>query len=243
VSEFRCPGQDMRYLRPEDVFDIRCPHCKSEVEFFKDEPSLRCPSCGRQVRNPKIDLGCAKWCSFAKECLGEAPGSPDEVQSLCQRLIREMKATFGSDQGRIDHAMEVLKYAETILESEGGDPLTVKAAAILHDIGIPEAQRKHGSSAGRFQELEGPPIARAILERLGIEQSTIDHVCRIVGSHHSAKDIDSPEFRIIWDADWLVNIPEEHAGASRKTLGELVDRVFRTNKGRELAEKADWFNP
>ena len=243
MSEFRCPGQDMRYLKPEDVFGVRCPHCKAEVEFFKDEPSLRCGSCGKEVRNPKVDLGCAKWCSFAKECLGEAPGLPDEVQSLCQRLILEMKTRFGSDQRRIDHAMEVLRYAETILEAEGGDPLTVKAAAILHDIGIPEAERKYGSSAGPFQEMEGPPIARAILERLGIDEGTIDHVCRIVGSHHSVKDCDTPEFRIAWDADWLVNIPQEHRDASHDTLARLVSRVFRTNKGRELAEKADWLRP
>ncbi|OHB66255.1 MAG: phosphohydrolase [Planctomycetes bacterium RBG_13_63_9] len=237
MSPFRCPGQDMRFWKPEDVFDVSCPHCKTDVEFFKDEPALRCPSCGRQVRNPKIDLGCAQWCAAAKECLGESPDAPDQVSSLCDRLIAEMKATFGSDQRRIDHALSVLDYAERILHAEGGDPLTVKAAAILHDIGIHEAERKHGSSAGRYQEIEGPPIARAIMEKLGIDGGTIDHVCRIVGSHHSAKDIDTQEFRILWDADWLVNIPDEHADASREKLAKLVATVFRTERGRALAER------
>ena len=45
----------------------------------------------------------------------------------------------------------------------------VRAAAILHDIGIHEAERKHGSSSGRLQELEGPPIARAILEASNVD--------------------------------------------------------------------------
>ena len=49
----------MRYWKPEDVFDVRCPHCETPVEFFKDEPALECPSCGKEVRNPKIDLACA----------------------------------------------------------------------------------------------------------------------------------------------------------------------------------------
>lgn len=89
----RCPGQDVRYLKPEDVFNMRCPHCKTEIEFFKDEPSLRCPSCRNEVRNPRIDLGCAKWCALAKECMGEIPDAPDETASLCERLILEMKAT------------------------------------------------------------------------------------------------------------------------------------------------------
>ncbi len=234
---FRCPGQDMRNFKPEDVFVIRCPHCEAEVEFFKDEPSLRCPSCRNKVPNPKIDLGCAKWCDFAEKCLGIVPGDSEDIKSLCERLVLEMKATFGDDQRRIDHAMKVLHYAETLLEAESGDPLTVKAAAILHDIGIHEAERKHGSPGGRFQEIEGPPIARAILERLDIDEPTIDHVCRIVGSHHSANDIDTPEFRIIWDADWLVNIPDEHADADREKLTRLIERVFKTSKGRELAEE------
>ena len=224
----------MRYWKPEDVFDVRCPHCQAEVEFFKDEPTQKCPSCGRKVRNPKIDLGCAKWCEFAEQCLGEVPDS-DDTQSLCERLTTEMKAVFGTDQRRIDHALKVLKYAETIQEAEGGDPLTVRAAAILHDIGIVEAERKHGSSAGRFQELEGPPIARAILEKFELDADTIDHVCRIVGSHHSAKDIDSPEFRIVWDADWLVNLPEEQKEDDPEKLAQLIDRVFKTKKGRALA--------
>ena len=237
MSRPRCPGQDMRFWKPEDIFLIRCPHCKTEIEFFKDEPALRCPSCDREVRNPRIDLGCAKWCASAEECLGEVPDNPEEVASLRERLILAMKATFGTDQRRIDHALHVLEHAETILAAQPADPLTVKAAAILHDIGIQEAERKHGSSGPRFQEMEGPPIARAILEKLGVDQSRIDHVCRIVGSHHSAKDIDTPEFRIVWDADWLVNIPEEHAGTSREKLAKLCARVFKTPKGRTLAEE------
>ena len=224
-------------MRPEDVFNVRCPRCKTDVEFFKDEPTRRCPSCRSEVRNPRIELGCAKWCVFAGECLGVDPAVPEGIATLCERLVLEMKATFASDRRRIDHALKVLQYAETILEAEDADALTVKAAAILHDIGIPQAERKHGSSAGRFQEIEGPPIARAILEKFGLDEKTIDHVCRIIGSHHSAKDIDTPEFRVIWDADWLVNIPGEHAQASPEELGRLIARVFKTNKGRMLAEK------
>ncbi|NQT13062.1 MAG: HD domain-containing protein [Planctomycetes bacterium] len=241
MNKPRCPGQDMRYLKPEDVYNVRCPRCKAEVEFFKDEPTHRCPACHGEVRNPKIDLGCAKWCAFAEECLGEAAGARDEVVSLCERLTAEMKAIFGPDARRIGHALNVLQYADAILAKEGGDPLTIKAAAILHDVGIPEAERKHGSSAGRFQEIEGPPVARAIMQRLVIDEETIDRVCRIVGSHHSAKDGDTPEFRIIWDADNLVNIPEEHPQASRETLARLIDRRFRTKTGRKLAETSDWY--
>ena len=49
----RCPGQDMRHWTPDDVFEISCPHCGSEMEFFKDEESRKCRKCGRDVINPK----------------------------------------------------------------------------------------------------------------------------------------------------------------------------------------------
>lgn len=227
----------MRYWKPEDIFELRCPYCGSEMEFFKDEPSLTCPSCHSEVRNPRIDLGCAKWCKFARDCLGPTAEASDTVGSRCERIIEEMKKLFGDDSRRIEHALRVLDHAETILDVERADPLTVKAAAILHDIGIREAERRHGSSAPRYQEIEGPPIARAILEKLGLDADTVEHVCRIVGSHHSAKNIDTPEFRIVWDADWLVNIPDEFPTASREKLEAIVARVFKTAKGRALAEE------
>ena len=62
----------MRQWTPDDIFEISCPHCGDEMEFFKDEPRLTCRSCRRPVRNPKVDLGCAKWCKFAEQCLARS---------------------------------------------------------------------------------------------------------------------------------------------------------------------------
>ena len=35
----------------------------------EDEPMRLCHHCGKDVPNPKIDTGCAEWCTFADECL------------------------------------------------------------------------------------------------------------------------------------------------------------------------------
>jgi hypothetical protein len=75
----RCPGQDMRYWLPKDIFDVACPFCRQEIEFWKDEPTRVCPSCGKQVANRRIDLGCAKWCEFGPQCLAVQPGEPDQA--------------------------------------------------------------------------------------------------------------------------------------------------------------------
>ncbi len=159
------------------------------------------------------------------------------ASDLRNRTIEAMRMVFGRDARRINHAINVLCFAENILTQEPGDRTVVVAAAILHDIGIHEAERKYRSAAGNYQEIEGPPIARRIMESLGYEEPVIDHVCRIIANHHSARDIDTPEFRILWDADWLVNLPEEFPGASQARLEKMINRVFRTSTGREIAKE------
>jgi Zn finger protein HypA/HybF involved in hydrogenase expression len=73
MSNKKCPGQDQRFWKPEDIFDVVCPHCNAEMEFWKDEPLLPCPKCKKDVGNPKIDLGCAEWCKYGPECIGILP--------------------------------------------------------------------------------------------------------------------------------------------------------------------------
>ena len=231
-----CPGQDKRFWKANDVSESLCPQCGKAVEFWKDDPRRRCPSCGRMVTNPKFDMGCAKWCRYAEACLGKPVTEGDTA--LCDRLIDEMKAVFGDDSRRIRHALEVLEHAERILTAEGGDPLVVRAAAVLHDIGIQAAERTHGSGASRFQEIEGPPIARPILERLGVDAARADHILRIIGTHHSARDLDTPEFRILWDADRLANLAEECETLDAAKAREFVARSYRTETGRTLGEAA-----
>ena len=230
---YRCPGQDQRFWKPEDIFEVECPGCAEVVEFFKDEPKLKCRSCGRTVVNPKIDLGCAEWCQYAEQCLGVS--TINSLRAIRDKLIYEMEKYFAGDEKRIEHAIAVLNYAEQIQAVEGGDPLIVRAAAILHDIGIHEAEQKHGSSAGKYQEIEGPPIAEEILSQYDLSDDVITHISNIIGNHHSAKGIDTMEFRIVWDADWLVNIPEDFSDASEERLQEIIDKTFKTREGRRLA--------
>ena len=229
-----CPGQDRRFWRNEDIFEAPCPHCGEGIEFWKDDPRRTCGHCGKEAPNPKINLGCAQWCKFAKDCLGIVV-TPVSNVSLRDALIHEMKQVFGDDERRIAHAMKVLDYAQRLLVEEGGDPLVVTAAAILHDIGILEAERKHNSAAGAYQEMEGPPIAREILQRLGVQGERTDRICEIIANHHSAKGADTPEFRIIWDADQLVNAEGSGASPGAEELRDFIERTFRTAAGRTLA--------
>jgi putative nucleotidyltransferase with HDIG domain len=230
---FRCPGQDQRFWKPEDIFEFQCPGCGKTIEFFKDEPKLKCRKCGQIVVNPKIDLGCAEWCQYAEQCVGI--DTVKNLKVIREKLVNQMKKVFGNDQKRIEHALTVLDYAEQIQNVEGGDPLIVRAAAILHDIGIHEAEHKYDSPAGKYQEIEGPPIAREILEKHDIPAEAVEHICKIIANHHSTKGIDTIEFRIVWDADQIVNLPEDSSKVSDEKLQEIIDKKFKTGEGLLIA--------
>jgi HD superfamily phosphodiesterase len=212
------------------------------VEFFKDEVRRKC-KCGHEIVNPKIDFGCAQWCQYAEQCVGAIP---DEVKAkqkeeqkdlLKDRISFEMKKYFGTDFKRVNHALRVGRYAEQILKMEGGDPQVVMGAAYLHDIGIHEAEKKYGSTAGNYQEKEGPPIAREILKRLNVQKEMVDEICDIVGHHHSPKDEENLNFQILYEADWLVNIEEEGISKDREKVEKVIGKVFKTATGKKLAEE------
>lgn len=154
-----------------------------------------------------------------------------------EKLINKMKSILGRDTKRIEHALAVLDFAEKIQSAEGGDALVVKASAILHDIGIHEAERKYNSSAGKYQQIEGPPIAEKILKSCNIPAGTIEHICRIIANHHTAKNIDTTEFRIIWDADNLVNLREELKDATKERIKKIINKVFKTSTGHRMASE------
>ena len=116
----------------------------------------------------------------------------------------------------------------------------MRASAILHDIGIPRAREVHGSSAGQYQEIEGPPIARAILTKHGFPDAQVDHICGIVANHHSDADpkvVTTLEFKILWDADWLVNFPRRHQDASNEEKASAIPEIFKTERGKQLARE------
>ncbi len=138
----------------------------------------------------------------------------------------------GGDARRIAHAMKVWGYAKAIAELEGLDYAvreTLAYAAILHDIGIHNAERIHGSNAGNFQELEGPPVAREILAPIGLPGDVVERVLFLVGNHHSYGMVDGADFRILVEADFIVNAQEDALDA--RSIAAARENVFRTAGG------------
>lgn len=246
MGDAKCPGQNPQYWKPEDTLEVQCSRCKEIIEFFKDEPKRKCYNCKQEVINPKVDFGCALWCPKAVDCIGQeryqqllasakqAPVS-DTHRTKKDLLLFEMERYFGHDTKRIRHAKKVLGYAQQLLEKEKADPLVVMASAILHDIGIRKAQEKHKSSADNYQEIDGPPIARGMMEKLQLKKEVINEVCEIIAHHHSPGEVTTINFKVLYDADWLVNLKDEFDARDKKKLSTTINKIFLTESGKELA--------
>ena len=237
----KCPGQDSRYWKPGAIFEEKCPRCGNIVEFFKDDPARKCSKCGHRFINPKMDFGCASYCEFAEQCMGTLPPEllAGKEDLLKDRVAIEMKRYFKTDFKRIGHATKVARHAERIGKMAAGNLAVILCAAYLHDIGIHEAERKYNSTAGPYQEQEGPPIARDILEKLMAREALVEEVCDIVGHHHHPREDDTVNFKVVYDADLIVNL-EEGQKDNPKTNDELealIDKAFLTESGKTEAKK------
>jgi hypothetical protein len=156
---------------------------------------------------------------------------------MINRVLEEMIVYFNGDLRRINHALKVYGFAVTIsgLESVSEKEKEIIAlTAVLHDIGIKEAERKYNSTAGKYQEIEGPPIAKQILENQGIDNPIVERVCFLIGHHHSYSKIDGLDFQIIVEADFLVNIFEDNL--ERDAIESVRKKYFKTKHGIKLLD-------
>ncbi len=237
----KCPGQDTQNWKPGDIFEVPCAQCGRIVEFFKDDTSRKCKGCGARVLNPKLDFGCAAYCAYADQCLRELPPEMlvQRTSLFKDRVACEMRRYFGTDVKRIRHAERVAQVAGLILDQEAADCAVVIAAAYLHDIGIREAEKRYQSSEARYQEELGPHIARALLESLKADAKLIDEVCDIIGHHHHPRTQETLNFKVLYDADCIVNLEESGGDKPRDTdrLAQVSGRNLLTETGKALARE------
>lgn len=141
------------------------------------------------------------------------------------------------DPRRVQHLMKVYAFCCLIGQREGLDVRTqnlLEAAAILHDIGIHEAERKYGSSVGRWQEAEGPAVAAPLLRQADADEAETARVLWLIAHHHTCDVSEDTDFRILLEADFLVNAYED--ALSREVCQTACERMFRTETGRSLLD-------
>ena len=136
---------------------------------------------------------------------------------------------------RIQHFLKVHAYAKLIGEQEGLDKEILdilEVAALTHDIGIKISEEKYNSSAGKYQEVEGPAVAQQMLEDLQYDKAKTDRVCYLIGHHHTYDQIDGIDYQILVEADFLVNMYEDTL--SQQAVQHAYTTIFRTETGKMI---------
>lgn len=155
---------------------------------------------------------------------------------LIATLLDKAIAYDSPDAQRIAHLVKVHGYARSIGLLEGLDGtalLTLEAAAVVHDVGIKVCKQKYeGLCSGDLQELEGPPIARALLGELPFSPSVVERVAYLVGHHHTYTDIQGLDYQILIESDFLVNLQEKIT--PRETFIQVYEEIFHTETGKRF---------
>lgn len=237
----KCPGQDSRFWEAGAIFDARCPQCGSEVEFFKDEASRKCRNCGAKVVNPKMDFGCASYCRFAAQCLGDLPPEllAQRENLLRDRLAIEVKRRFKQDFRRIGRVLKVVRYAERIVKEEGGDPAIVLAAAYLIDMGGGCPAEERDPMQPGPQRTENLAAAEEILRKVGASEGLIRAICSVIepgGEPAGTRDLNS---RCLRDAEVVACLEEKRQvqGMPEEELKRRIERECFTETGTKLAKE------
>lgn len=150
-------------------------------------------------------------------------------------VYQKMMEYYSADPGQIQHFVKVHSFAALIGRQERLDEKTqliLEIAALVHDIGIKPALEQFGSSAGPLQESLGFPAAKALLEELGLPEEIITRVCYLVSRHHTYTDVDGLDYRILLEADYLVNCYESNY--TPEAAAASISKVFQTATGIRL---------
>ena len=150
-------------------------------------------------------------------------------------LIEEMIKYYKGAPKRIQHFLKVYEFASMIGRMENidsGVQHILETAAIVHDIGIKKCEKKYGKCDGSLQEKEGPAIAAKMLRKLGYNPDVIARCGYLIAHHHTYSGISGIDYRILVEADFLVNLYEDNA--DKKAIITAYDRIFRTNSGKML---------
>jgi len=157
------------------------------------------------------------------------------MEKRIKDLFFAMTKYMSGDAGRIQHFTKVHSYSRFIGMQESLDEHTrfiLECAALTHDIGIRNGEREFGRCDGKIQQEIGPAEAEKLLVDLGFQAADISRICYLIAHHHEYDNIVGIDYRILVEADFLVNLQE--GNCKLETCQEVYDNIFVTFSGKQL---------
>ncbi len=112
--------------------------------------------------------------------------------------------------------------------------LFIKAAAIVHDIGIRLCLEKYGDGNGKLQEKKVLPWQSRCSPSWDLKRC--DRARQLlVGHHHTYTGIDGLDYQILVEADFLVNLFEGNTDTAH--IRATYDNIFRTETGKKICRE------
>ena len=236
----KCPGQDRRNWKPEDIFDHNCPHCQTAMEFWKTDARMKCPGCGEHIMNPRFNLGCALWCAYAEQCVGDISQIfAERPEALRDRLELEVRRYFIGESERLKFTLEGGTIASRLLEVEKDvEPPVIIGAVLLHDAGYAHCKDEHQEekelqSCIREKSVE---LAVKIMKELKMPRPVQDKVKELILNNGEAESTDT-------NGSLFLDIKELTTGKLTALQGDLsadakkkIIKKLRRKSSREFAE-------
>ena len=243
-----------------EYIDICCPSCEEMMEVSDIDASMtiehydiaskidecsfeiQCKGCGKQVVNPKMDFGCASYCQYAEQCMGELPpellASRDDL--LKDRVALKMKLHFHKDFKNVGQATKVARFAAKIVPEEGASPAVVLCAAYLHNIGAKLANKSETAPSLEALEDEAVRLGREILDGLKAKEELTTKVLAILDHVFHPGNNENLDFRCVNDAlkIYQLQILNKETPFTQAEFTAHIKDDFLTNSGRDLAGKS-----
>ena len=186
-----------------------------------------------------MDFGCASYCKYAEQCLGNLPPEliAQQEHLLKDRLAIEMKRYFKKDFRRIGQAMRRARYAEQLGKGSEANLAVIIMAAYLLDMGAPDEEGNEEIGNPNGNGSGGTDVPRTLLAQLGAGDEIIQEVCDIIARFHNGDAENSLIFRIVHDADLLARLENKENESTPPQGNRHAERehALLTKIGEKLA--------
>jgi len=259
----RCPKCGHRFRNPRFSFDCAqwCSFAEECLGFVPDRQEASDPGqgalAGRLIRAIKdeFDSDQARIARAlmvfrqASELLSKEGGDPRIIvaAALLLEIGTDRPRHVGGSADVVAGSADVVAGSDDVVA--GSDDVVAGLLTEPHS-GVRDPRRTRGlltepHSGVRDPRLTRPPgetpataKARQILEDVGLDHDTTDCVCHVLDSRRMGKQLDTIEFRVVSDSEFLAKLAAaKNAGGNPDRLLELAEGRLKTESGKQRARR------